>query len=188
MRKIIAIIGDATIEAGGATHKAAFEIGRALVDAGFRVQTGGRTGVMSSALEGARASKKYREGDTIGITPFFDRANINPHADIVIATGLGFNRNNLVASADAVVAVGGGAGTLAEIAGAWHLLRLVIGYKGVDGWGAKLADQPVDHRVRYAEIPDDRVYGANSPKQVVDLINTLLPKYNASYEGIYARP
>lgn len=189
MRKIIAIVGDATVEPNGKKHQVAFDLGRALVDAGYRVQTGGRAGVMESALKGAKTSKKYREGDTIAITPFFDRAKVNPYADIVIATGLDFHRNNIVINADAVVVVGGGAGTLSEIAAAWHLLRPIIGFKNVDGWSSRIADQAVDHRNRFPDVPNDRVWGVTTSKEVVDLLEELLPKYsNARYEGIYTRP
>ena len=188
MRKIIAVVGDATIEPNGDKHKAAFELGRALVDAGYRVQTGGRQGIMSATMEGARASKKYREGDTIAITPLFDRTKVNQYADIVVATGLDFHRNNIVINADAVIVIGGGAGTLSEIAAAWHLLKLIISYKTVDGWSSKIADQAVDHRNRFPEIPHDRVYGVSSADEVVKLLAELTPKYQTQYEGIYTRP
>ncbi|MCL2587438.1 MAG: LOG family protein [Firmicutes bacterium] len=188
MRKIIAVIGDATIEEGGEKHQVAMALGKALVDAGYRVQTGGRTGVMTSALQGAKQSKKYREGDTIGITPFFDRAKVNPYADIVIATGLDFYRNNIVINADAVVAIGGGAGTLAEIAGAWHMLKLIISYKNIDGWSSRIADQAVDHRTRYPAIQNDRVYGITTAEEVIKLLDELLPQYNEPYQAIYVRP
>ena len=83
-------------------------------------------------------------------------------ADIVIATGLDIYRNVIVANSDAVIAVGGGAGTLAEMSNAWPLKRLMIAFSNVDGWSGKVADTRLDHRIRYPEIEEDRVFGVTS--------------------------
>ena len=97
----------------------AFEIGKALIDNGYRIQTGGLGGVMRAACYGAKSSEKYKEGDIIALVPSFDINEVNEFADIVIPTGLDVMRNALVANASAVVAIGGGAGTLSEMAFAW---------------------------------------------------------------------
>ena len=65
MRKLVSVIGDAVIEKDGDKFRAAFNMGKALVDSGYRVQSGGMGGVMEAAFMGARSSKKYREGDTV---------------------------------------------------------------------------------------------------------------------------
>jgi len=187
MKKIIAVVGDSTIEPNGDKYKLAHELGRALVDAGYRVQTGGRSGIMEAVFVGAQTSKKYTGNDTIAISPFFDRASANPHADIVIATGLDIYRNTIVANADAVVAIGGGAGTLCEISNAWTMGRMVIGYQNVDGWSAKLAGSPVDHRHRYETIPDDMVYPAKTADDVIKHLATRMPLYNIPYKGLWGK-
>ena len=121
MRKMISIIGDSKIEKDGKKYRLAFSMGKALVDNGYRVASGGLGGVMEAAFEGARSSEFYREGDTVAILPMFDRKLASDAADIVIATGLDVYRNVIVANSDAVIAIGGGAGTLAEMSNAWPL-------------------------------------------------------------------
>ena len=69
MRKIVAVIGDAKIEKPSLKYDVAFQTGKLLVDNGFRVQSGGHSGVMEAAFAGAHSSEKYREGDTIAILP-----------------------------------------------------------------------------------------------------------------------
>ncbi len=120
-------------------------LGTALVDAGWRIVSGGRDGVMAAVSEGAHASASYREGDVVGILPGYDATEANPHVDIVVPTGLGIARNVLVvAMADVVVAVAGGPGTLSEIALAWQLGRPVIALTRGEGWAVELAGRRID--------------------------------------------
>jgi hypothetical protein len=180
-RAILSVIGDAGVEAESSVYRAALEVGRLAVDAGFRVMTGGLGGVMEAASQGAHRSSRYREGDTIGVLPELDPAHANPWVDIVLATGLGHARNTLVANADAIVAVGGGAGTLSEIAFAWMFKRLIVTVPGA-GWAARLGDQALDGRVRSAD-PEDRVYAASDPAHAMQLIVEKLPLYAARSRG-----
>ena len=76
-RKIIAVIGNKQIEKDGIRYKLAFELGKALVDNGYRVQSGGLKGVMEAVLAGAKSSKNYKEGDTIALFPSFDTETAN---------------------------------------------------------------------------------------------------------------
>ncbi len=183
-RKIIAIAGDARIAENSDKYKIAFEVGKALVDNGYRIQTGGLGGVMSAACQGAKSSLKYKEGDIIALVPSFDINEVNEFADIVIPTGLDVMRNALVANASAVVAIGGGAGTLSEMAFAWTFGRLIIGISNVDGWSSKLAGLKIDSRVRYPEIENDMVYPATSGKQVAEILNNNIDKYYKRHKGI----
>ncbi len=183
-RKIIAIAGDARIAENSDKYKIAFEVGKALVDNGYRIQTGGLGGVMSAACKGAKSSLKYKEGDIIALVPSFDINEVNEFADIVIPTGLDVMRNALVANASAVVAIGGGAGTLSEMAFAWTFGRLIIGISNVDGWSSKLAGLKIDSRVRYPEIENDMVYPATSGKQVAEILNNNIDKYYKRHKGI----
>ncbi len=128
-RSCIAVAGDGTVLEGTPHWSAAAALGGALVDAGFRVVTGGMGGVMEAACLGARRARAYREGDTVALLPGHDGGTANPYADVVLPTGLAHARNALVAHAAALVAIGGGAGTLSEVALAWVQRRLVIAFR-----------------------------------------------------------
>lgn len=184
MRKIVAIVGDAIIEPDSLKYKLAFETGKALVDNGYRVQSGGLKGVMEAAFHGARSSEMYKEGDTIAIVPSFDRRWANQYADIVMPTGLDVYRNVIVANADAVIAIGGGSGTLSEMASGWALQRLIIAYKNVEGWSSKLAGTRIDQRVRYEDITDDAVYAVTNAQEAVDILNSKINLYTNYHKGI----
>ncbi|HEY8424081.1 MAG TPA: TIGR00725 family protein [Clostridia bacterium] len=184
MRKTIAIAGDSNIDNDPLKQKIAFETGKILVDHGYRIISGGLGGVMEYAFKGAHASKNYKEGDTIGILPMFSPLDANQYADIVIPTGLDVYRNVIIAnSASALVAIGGGAGTLSEIANAWALHRLIIAYKNVEGWSAKVADTKLDHRIRYKDF-DDKIFGVSTPEEMIEIIEKYIGKYNSYHKGI----
>lgn len=184
MRKIVSVVGDSVVEGNGLKFKVAFEMGKALVDNGYRVQSGGMDGIMKAVMMGAKASDKYVEGDTIAIIPSFDINIVNKYADIVIPTGLDLYRNLIVANASAIIAIGGGAGTLSEIASAWTMKRLILAFKNVDGWSAKIADTKVDNRNRYPEIENDRVYGVDNIPDAIDILNNNIDKYTLRHQGI----
>jgi uncharacterized protein (TIGR00725 family) len=113
-------------------HQAAFEAGKIAADLGFTVLTGGLSGVMSRAAEGARSVG----GPTIGILPGLQHADANPHLQYVLPSGLGYARNFLMAAAcDVMLSLPGGTGTLEELLFAIDLERDVI------GWGGWAIDQ-----------------------------------------------
>jgi len=162
----------AVIGSGGALDPAiaaaAEALGQLAIEAGFRLVSGGRDGVMEAASRGARAASSWREGDVIGILPGYERAQANPFVDVVIPTGLGIARNVVVvASADVVVAIAGGSGTLSEIAIAWQLGKPVIGIDlGLGqpgGWAERAAGTAIDDR------RGDQVRRARSPAEAVEL-------------------
>lgn len=184
--KLIAVAGNAGVGAELIEWKVAHDVGRLLVDHGYRLITGGLGGVMEAACCGARTSAAWKDGAIVGILPGHDPLDANPFVDVAIPTGLDVARNILVAHADALIAVGGGAGTLTEIAMAWQMRRLVLAYRG-QGWSGRLADQRVDGRTRYASMDDDRVYGFDNAEQAIELIRFLLPQYEADYAGIVSR-
>ena len=183
-RKIVSVIGDASIEQDGEKYRLAFAMGKALVDAGYRVQSGGLNGVMKAVMAGAKSSKNYKEGDTIALVPSFDTEMANEYADIVIPTGLDLMRNAMVANAYAVVGIGGGAGTMSEYCFAWTLKRLVIAFKNSGGWSEKVADTKLDYRVRYPDIPDDRVYGVTTAEEAVQILDEKINLYVSRHGGI----
>jgi uncharacterized protein (TIGR00725 family) len=173
---VVAVIGDGTVSEGTATYALAERVGEVLVDAGFRVLTGGLSGVMEAASRGGARSGAHGAGSVIAILPGHDPEDANAHVDVALATGLGHARNQIVAHADAVIAVGGGAGTLAELAFAWIHRRLVIAFR-VPGWSGRLAGTRVDDRIRFPSIPDDQVFGVDTPEEAVKLLGERLAHY-----------
>lgn len=183
-RKIVSVIGNRSIEKDGIRYKIAFALGKALVDNGYRVQSGGLRGVMEAVLAGARSSKNYKEGDTIALVPSFNTETANEYADIVIPTGLDAMRNALVANAYAVIGVGGGAGTLCEYAFAWSFNRLIIAFENTGGWSEKLAGIRMDSTIRYPDVPDDKVYGVTTVEEAIKILNEKIDVYTSRHAYI----
>lgn len=175
-RALLALVGDGDALPGTQSYDTAREVGRRAVDAGFRIASGGREGVMEAVFRGAHESGRYRDGDTVAILPGADPSFANRWADIVVATGLGHLRNGLVANADVVVAIGGGAGTLSEIAFAWMLGAPIIALV-LPGWSGELAGRRVDGKIRYPELPDDVVHAARDAEETVSLARSLVARY-----------
>ncbi|MDR2980808.1 MAG: hypothetical protein LBV12_01020 [Puniceicoccales bacterium] len=186
LRPLIAVIGDAKVEKGSRKDLLAEAVGRELINCGYRVLTGGMGGVMESTCRGAKLSNKYQPGDTVGILPGHDASEANQFVDISIPTGLDNVRNSVVAHANAIIAIGGGAGTMSEICLAWIYKRLIIGLR-IEGWSLRMADTPVDNRIRYRDINDDRVYGANSAEEAVFWLKELLPLYQRQHRAIQGK-
>jgi uncharacterized protein (TIGR00725 family) len=166
-RKLIAIIGGSVQNCTEKDYETAFNLGKLLIENGFRIMTGGYGGVMEAASKGARSSSNYREGDIVGILSSISPEDANEYCDIVIATGIGFARNQIITgSADVVIAIGGGAGTLSEIAFAWQLNKRVIAFTN-EGWSGKLADKTLDSKRQ------DKVISVDTPKQVIEILKTI---------------
>ena len=184
MKKIVSVIGDAVVDSDSNKRAFAYAMGKALVDNGYRVASGGMGGVMQAAFEGAKASKFYQDGDTVAIMPQFDRNKNNGYADIVIATGLDVYRNMIVANSDAVIAVGGGAGTLCELSTAWTFKRLILAFEDGDGWSAKVANTRLDYRIRYPEIEEDKVFGVKTADEAIAILEKYINQYTDYHKGI----
>ncbi|MCK5773990.1 MAG: TIGR00725 family protein [Thermoplasmata archaeon] len=176
-RPLIAVIGAGDINEDDPIYGLAFELGKALIDNGYRIITGGYGGIMEAASRGGRESDKHSSGDIIGILPSRSREGANPFIDIVIPSGLGLIRNSVIANSDAVIAVGGGAGTLSEMAFAWQFGRLLIAYR-VEGWSGELADRQIDGRERAPNVQNDRVYGVDASDEVLLILANHLEDYN----------
>ncbi len=180
---LIAVVGDGTVTPGSVPWLLAEALGEALVQAGYRLLTGGLGGIMEAASAGACRAPAHVPGSVIGLLPGDDPGDANAHVDVAIPTGLGHLRNALVARADAVVAIGGGAGTLSEMALAWIHGRLVLAYR-VEGWSGRLAGTRIDERRRFASIPDDQVFGVSGAEEAVAVLRERLPVYErARREG-----
>ena len=148
-RVVVAVIGSASSNLPVEAALAAEAAGRAVVDCGCVLVTGGMSGVMEAACRGGRSSPKCDRGSVVGILPGYDHSEANEFVQIAIPTGMQLARNTLVAAtADAVVAVGGGSGTLSEIALAWQLGKPIVAVGGVSGWGDRLIGEALDHRAK----------------------------------------
>ena len=185
-KPMISVIGDTHVEEGGVKWNAAESLGEKLVTAGYLILTGGLGDLPKAIAKGARKSPNYKDGTLIAILPGFDPSQAEEHADIAIATGLDEARNLIVANSDAVIAIGGGAGTLSEIAYAWSLKRLVIAFD-LPGWSQRFADKKVDERVRYPEVPEDRVYKVTTAQEALNVLNQYLSKYRRRHSQIQVR-
>ena len=172
---LIGIAGSGQLDPSDPRWTLAEQIGRGLVDAGFRIATGGLGGVMAAAARGARSSPRATGADVIGLLPGLVGNAANPWVDIPVPTGLGHARNLLIARCDALVAIGGGAGTLSEVAMAWVHDRHIIAMR-VDGWSGRLADTRLDERRRFDDQASDVVHGADTAEEVVALLQRLLPR------------
>ncbi len=166
-RPIAAVVGSA--RDGSAGEGEAALLGRALVDAGFRVVSGGLGGIMRAASRGARSSERYQPGDVIGVLPSYRSGDANEFIDIPICTGIQHGRNLIVvASGDVVFAIGGRSGTLSEIAHAWTLGKPVVCVGKMEGWATELAGRCIDDR------RDDQVHGPFEPEEAVNVAKDLL--------------
>ena len=144
-------------------------LGAGLVEAGFRVVTGGLGGVMEAVSRGARLAAGDDEGRVIGILPGLDPTEANEHVEIVLPTGMGYARNVLVVAAgDAVIAVGGRSGTLSELAMAWQLGKPLVALDLGEGWSSRLAGEAIDDK------RSDRIHRAESAEEAVAQVRRLL--------------
>ena len=182
-RKRIAVVGDAGVKPGSERYRLAEALGRGIVDAGYLLVTGGLGGVMEAACKGGRASSSWMDGTTVALLPGRDPTDANPYVDIAIPTGLDHGRNQLVAQAGAVIAVGGGAGTLSEMAFAWMYRRLIIAMR-CGGWSERLAGQRIDDRIRYPDVAEDCVFGADTPEEALSLLERYVGLYQRQHRGI----
>lgn len=185
-KKIIAVVGDASLNSNDKKYILAERLGKKLIDNNFMIINGGLGGVMEAVSKGGRSSKKYSKGMIIGILPSLNPDEANEFIDIPIPTGMDIARNQIISNSDALIAIGGGAGTLLEISLAWMLKRLIIAYE-LEGWSGKLANTRIDHRIRYLEIKEDKIFGVKTEDEVINILNEFLPKYNRYHHGVKRR-
>ena len=172
----VSVIGDGDVTSVSLAYQYAYEVGRLLVDNRYIVITGGMGGVMEAASKGGRESALHEYGDVIGFLPWRDDTGANKWLDVGVPTGLGHLRNGLVAQSDAVIAIGGAAGTLSEMCFAWIFKRLVIAMN-CEGWSGELAGKKLDHRQRFNDLDDDKIYAAASASDAIELLNQHIEEY-----------
>ena len=142
-RKQILVIGYGKDHCNQAAYEAAYEVGLCIAKIGAVLVTGGLGGVMEASSQGA----KKGGGLVVGIIPQADKGAANDYCDVVVATGIGLARDFLTAySADAIIVVGGGAGTLIELAAAYHVGTPIITVRGTGGVADQFAGRYIDDR------------------------------------------
>ncbi|MFD9071623.1 LOG family protein [Streptomyces lasiicapitis] len=117
----ISVFGSARTLPGSAEYDAGVRLGKALVDAGFAVITGGGPGAMEAANKGAREANGVSVG--LGIELPFEQG-LNPHVDIGVNFRYFFVRKTMfVKYAQGFVVLPGGLGTLDELFEALTLVQ-----------------------------------------------------------------
>jgi len=107
----------------------AFQAGRMAVLTGYSVLTGGLSGVMTKAAQGADSLSST----TIGILPGTEKAAANKYIRNVLPSGIGIARNYQIALAcDVMIAVNGGRGTMEEMCFALDFERPVVSWNSWD--------------------------------------------------------
>ncbi|AOT60878.1 MULTISPECIES: LOG family protein [Streptomyces] len=117
----ISVFGSARTPVDSPEYEAGVKLGRALVEAGFAVITGGGPGAMEAANKGAREAKGVSVG--LGIELPFEQG-LNAHVDIGVNFRYFFVRKTMfVKYAQGFVVLPGGMGTLDELFEALTLVQ-----------------------------------------------------------------
>ncbi|MEU5576967.1 TIGR00730 family Rossman fold protein [Streptomyces huasconensis] len=117
----ISVFGSARTAVGSPEYEAGVAIGKALVEAGFAVITGGGPGAMQAANQGAVEAKGTSVG--LGIELPFEQG-LNPYVDIGVNFRYFFVRKTMfVKYAQGFVVLPGGLGTLDELFEALTLVQ-----------------------------------------------------------------
>ena len=167
----IAVIGPAGAEEyptnkapDTSVYEAAFLVGKYLAECNCAVVTGGKSGIMSTAAEGA---KSIEGSITIGVVKGKDRFTANKFIDVEIVSGAiadGLDEYQIITMSDGVILLGGGAGTLQEISIAYRQEKPVVAITDTAGWAEKLAGTYLDERERIL------IQSANTPKDAVKVL------------------
>ena len=121
----ISVFGSAAPLPNTADYEAARTVGRLLAQAGFAVQTGGYSGVMAAASQGATEAG----GHVIGVTS----AQVERYRPIqanewvveeIKCETLRERQFHLVSRCEGAIVMAGGIGTLAEMAMMWSLVQV----------------------------------------------------------------
>jgi len=161
----IAVLGSSSAIASKKAYNMAFDVGQEIAKRNAVTLTGGGLGVMEGALKGAKKQK----GQTLAIVPWESKDKVNDYADFVVATGIGWSRNSInLNSCDGAIIIQGGAGTLNEGTYGYMMKKPMVALTPSGGIAESLTDIYFDTR------KTELVYGANSPKEAVELIFKLI--------------
>jgi uncharacterized protein (TIGR00725 family) len=118
--KIITVFGSSRPHEGDDDYKEARALGKALVECGFAVCSGGYGGVMEAVSRGAKESA----GKVYGVTAEFFQRKANRWVDVEVRKKTWEERLfELIRLGEGFVACRGGTGTLVELAVVWEMLN-----------------------------------------------------------------
>jgi len=118
-KKTITIFGTGRAKAVSSAYKLAYETGKILAQASFKIANGGYGGTMLAAAKGAAEAG----GETIGVTcTAFGQGRANEYITREIVThSLDERLDTLIKLGQAYIVLPGGTGTLLELAKVWEL-------------------------------------------------------------------
>ncbi len=121
----ISVFGSSSPQPGSADYEAARRVGRLLAEAGFAVQTGGYSGVMAGASQGASEAGGHVIGVTSAQIEQWRPLPANPWVkeEIKCAT-LRERLLYLVDNCQGAIVMPGGIGTLSELALIWSFVQV----------------------------------------------------------------
>jgi uncharacterized protein (TIGR00725 family) len=127
---IITIFGTGRADPGDEVFELAYEIGKALAQAGYTIANGGYGGTMLAAAKGSNQAG----GEVIGVTSRIFKSKVNEYVTKEISTSnLDERLKKLVEIGDSYIVLPGGTGTLLELAMVWELKNkgFLIGDKSI---------------------------------------------------------
>jgi uncharacterized protein (TIGR00730 family) len=169
----VSCLGFADAQPDDPLFKEAFEVGKALAEAGYTVANGGGPGVMRATSEGAKAAG----GRVVGVTFYpkdvanFEGRDENNPIDEEIKTDNYLERTlKLLEVGQSYVVFKGGTGTISELGMAWGLARLYLGHHKPlilygKFWENIMAAFMANMRMRPEEFQVYRV--ATTPEEVI---------------------
>jgi uncharacterized protein (TIGR00730 family) len=170
---VVAVVGSARVSRDAPEWQEAYEVGALLAASGWGIMTGGYSGLMGAAAEGARS----RGGSARGL-PMTAWAQLTPdpaHDDLAWCATYG-ERLDHIARADVLVALPGGVGTLSEWAVAWASAQTELRPHGVVLVGRRWA-QLVEQLRRILIAGDDDfalLTAAEGPQEVPARVREVL--------------
>lgn len=119
----------------------AYQVGKMAALIGYSVLTGGLSGVMTRAAQGADSVN----GVTVGILPGTEKSAANKFIRDVFPSGIGIARNYQIAlGCDVMIALNGGRGTMEEMCFALDFDKPVISWNSWELDGVQKADSEQD--------------------------------------------
>lgn len=156
-------------------YERAFTVSQLLAKENCIVITGGKSGIMRTAAEGA---KTVPGSITVGVVKGKKRFTANEFIDVEIVSGAeadGLDEYQIITMCDGVILLGGGAGTLEEIAIAYRQEKPIVAITETGGWADTLAGTFLDERERV------RIEPAKTPDEAVrKLLAAIHHKHNSS--------
>lgn len=175
--KVVSCLGFADAQPGDSLYQHAYDVGKALAEAGYVVANGGGPGVMRATTEGAHAGG----GKAIGVTfypkdvaNFEGRDKANDFDEEIVGQNYLERTLKLLEVGQAYVIFKGGTGTISEFGMAWGLARLYLGHHKPlvlygKFWENIMTAFLANMRMRPEEFQVYRI--ATQPRDVVDSLN-----------------